>query len=420
MPYPRIFVSHSAKDELASRTLDAIQAKLDYRSGGQFDVFIDRERLEGGQKWRNVLFAQMYRAHGAVILFSEPVFDSTFVPTEVSILGSRPYLDADFLLIPVLLGGVTPARVEEKFPAVRLSETQMVGGGDPAAVAEEVRRLLLPLVPKHSAQTPLNRLEVMIADLLKDVPQAALSGAAEALNADPGAWQPDAGLPSQLARELWQADIIDAGAVIGETLRGHLDDEKARRLVELLAPSWVDPCMAEAIPEVAKGEPERRTLAVNGKLTFTAHMLVRRACCRAPDSSWPVATLTGAWDDDATESLRREIASALKSALKMDVGESDALLHHVLKRREQGPRHEPIFVAFIEPTPPPDVLAELRASFPTVTFFLLTGERLPEQDEAGECYFQPLEPGLPEGREEGAYYDYRTALTIAGVKAPTL
>lgn len=408
MPYPRIFVSHSAKDDLASRTLKAVERKLK----AEFDVFIDRLRLQPGQQWRNELFTRMYRSHGAVILFSEPVFDSTFVPTEVSILGSRPYLDPDFKLVPVLLGGVTRERVEERFSAVRLSEIQMVRGDKPAKVAEEVRRALLPLVQKQAPQTPFDKLELLIANLLKDVPQAALRGAAQTLGSDLSVWEPDADLQTKLARELWQADLIKSTQAISEDLGSYLDEQKVKDLVELIAPSWVDPGMAGLIPKVAKGERGRRALAVNGTIEFTAKMFVRRACCRAPRWSWPIVSVTAAWDERPAESLRAEITAALKSKL-LDADASDAHLHKILERREtQGSLNEPIFVMFPKPVPPPEVLSELRQAFPTVTFFLLTGEQLPETGDAEEGYFQPLSPGLPPGREDDAYWDYMTALSV--------
>ncbi|MEA3213474.1 MAG: hypothetical protein QOE70_6531 [Chthoniobacter sp.] len=406
-PNPRIFVSHSAKEKHAAAALERIELELNK----EFDVFIDRFRLQPGQLWRNELFTRMYRSHGAVILFSEHAFESDFVPTEVSILGSRPYLDADFKLLPVLLDGVTVEQVERKFSAVRLSELQVIQGGTPEEIAAAVRKAFLPLIPKQAAQTPFDKLEVMIANLLKEVPPAALRGAALRLGSDLSVWEPDANLQTQLARELWQADLIISTAAINEDLSSFLDKGQFESLVELIAPSWVDPRLAVSIPGVAKGHRDLRALGVNGTIAFTAQMFVRRACCRGPSVSWRIAPIAAAWDDRATDCLRTEITVALKSEFGMDQDEDDAILRAILEARETG-LNEPVFVMFPPPTPPREVLKELRVAFPTVTFFLLTGEHLPAPGEADTDYFQPLVPGLPPGQEWSAYIQYRTARSV--------
>jgi hypothetical protein len=123
--------------------------------------------------------------------------------------------------------------------------------------------------------------------------------------------------------------------------------------------------------------------------------------------------ISAAWDERATESLKAEITASLRSKLKLDTNDSDAILHKILEKRdEKGERNEPIFVIFPQPTPPSEVLKELRKAFPTVTFFLLTGEQLPALDDADAGYFQPLAPGLPPGEELDAYIQYRTARSI--------
>ncbi|HEX8144710.1 MAG TPA: toll/interleukin-1 receptor domain-containing protein [Pyrinomonadaceae bacterium] len=407
MPFPRIFISHSAKEEHAEATLKAIEEELQ----ADFDVFIDRFRLQPGQRWRNELFTRMYRSHGAVILLSKDALESTFVPTEVSILGSRPYLDEDFKLLPVLLGEVTREEVEQKFSALKLTEIQLLGGKSPKEVAQAVRQAFLQLIPKQAAQTPFEKLEHLIANLLKNVPEAALRGAAVTLGADLDVWEPDADLQTRLARELWQADFISSIQAVNDDLSGYLDERQVESLIELIAPSWVDPCLAGGIPSVARGERDRRALGINGTMAFTANMFVRRACCRAPKISWPVVTLSAAWDEHTVESLRAEINAALRSRFYMDADDGDAILRAILEERE-GKLKEPIFVMFPPPAPPAEVLKELRKGFPTVTFFLLTGESLPEPGEGEAAYFQSLVPGLAPGAEMRAYLEYKTARSI--------
>jgi len=51
MPKPLVFISHSAKDDLARSVLDKLRAAMD----PDFEVLLDQLRLQPGDRWRQEL-----------------------------------------------------------------------------------------------------------------------------------------------------------------------------------------------------------------------------------------------------------------------------------------------------------------------------------------------------------------------------
>ncbi|MFG0319420.1 MAG: toll/interleukin-1 receptor domain-containing protein, partial [Planctomycetota bacterium JB042] len=77
---PRIFISHSAKEEGAGAFLDGLAAALE---GEGFDVLLDRERLHAGDDWFGCISNWVEYCHGAIVLFSPAALRSEFVSFEV-------------------------------------------------------------------------------------------------------------------------------------------------------------------------------------------------------------------------------------------------------------------------------------------------------------------------------------------------
>lgn len=131
----RVFISHSAKDAIADDVLNKLYENLSQN----FEVLLDRERLEPGVEWRLELFSWLERCHGAVILLSEDALESSWVLQESTILNWRRHYEKDFTLIPVLLPSVNQGRLETGwFSAIDLTRIQMVSGNNGDEIVKSI------------------------------------------------------------------------------------------------------------------------------------------------------------------------------------------------------------------------------------------------------------------------------------------
>lgn len=64
MARPRIFISHSTRDEASGQVLEGLVAALHER---KYAPFLDRERLETGKPWRDPIYNDLLLCHGAVL-----------------------------------------------------------------------------------------------------------------------------------------------------------------------------------------------------------------------------------------------------------------------------------------------------------------------------------------------------------------
>jgi len=416
MTKPRIFISHSAKEPKAAEVLSRLINDLE----PDFRVLVDQERLStdedqllAGQDWRAKLFYWMSQAHGAVILFSESARESDWVRAEASVLAWRRLMDQGkhFTLIPALFAPVTRVDLEAKrFSAMRLTDLQLVRSEDVARVSRQVRAGLEHLLKGKPPETLIEKLERKIARLLRDVDAPELEGAASAIGADPDEWGADADPKLMLAAEMLRRGLPSVSRVIIE-LDVSLTRDARRELINLVTPTWVDLRAASGIPEIAAREGARRMLWVNGghpgAEEFTGNSFVRRACARSPDLAWAVLPVPNAAGEDAVGYYKQAIRKQLQSHVVKVEGAKDDEIRSVLARKERD--REPVFLLFTPPAPDAEVLDELRREFPTLTFFLLTGDCA----VSGLPDAELLRPELQAGEEQDAYAEFKYALTYA-------
>jgi len=407
-PKPRIFISHSAHESEAKTVLTELIKCLK----PDFEVLVDKQRLVAGQDFRDEIFSWINRAHGAVILFSSSALTSDWVRTEASVLAWRRALDKGraFTLIPVLLSPVKRADLETKeFSPMRFEALQLVRSDDPVKVCTDVRKGLEPLLQSPLPDTPLQKLGRKVATLLRKIDPAELVLAARAMKADLSDWTDEKEYPTLLAREMLEHGLEAAVKGIRE-LDDFLGRDDTRTLIELVAPVWVRIPAASAIPQIAtRPDKALRKLWVNGgddDPRFTAEHFVRRACCRPPDTCWPVLLVPPDSGEDEAGHYKRVIKERLRNEVLRIENANDSLVKDVLAKKDRD--EEPVFVAFSPPGPDVDVIAALRTEFPTLTFFILTGNQpLGRAHPLVDVQF--LEPKLQAGEEFAAYSEYVNA-----------
>jgi hypothetical protein len=415
-PKPRIFISHSAHEEVAEAILDNLVDSL----ATNFDVFCDKKRLIAGEEWRDELFTAMQRAHGAVILFSADALKSGWVRTESSVLAWRRTLvqSKSFPIIPVLLKPVTRADLEGKeFSPMRLSTLQLVRSNNSAQINKQVKQGLQQLLKLAPPATPMENLAQTVATLLENIKEGVLLNAATAMDVDVSEWNDSKEYPLLLANEMLKGGLASARLAIRK-IDEILGPDKTSTLIEMIAPVWVNQHAASVIPQIATREAEViRSLWVNGGdkyPEFTARHFVRRACCRAPNFCWPVLPIAapGSGEHDVAYYKYKILASIKSKVFRID-DDDEAVVKALLDQRETD--KEPIFVVFFPPGPEPELITALGKEFPTLTFFILTGNQVPGTLPVGVEY---LEPMLQAGEEAKAYIHYKTATSYIILAGP--
>jgi hypothetical protein len=404
----RIFISHSAHEPEARGILQSLVLALE----PDFETLVDYRRLQDGEAWRDELFRMMNIADGAIILFSGSALDSIWVRTEASILSWRHTLDKSFILLPVLLHPLTSESLAVKeFSPMKLDALQAIKSDDVKDIVSRVRDKFKGLKRRD---TLYERLERQTASILRGIHDpAAVKDAAEQLGIDTNEWGFNDDQHLLLAVEMLKSGLTAPNKFWRE-LNRYLNADTIEKLIEMVSSTWVDLRAARWIPEVVRRESDRRLLAVNGGLDdvaeFTGISYVRRACCCAPDTSWPVLPVANAAGEDVVGYYKKTIWAKLKGRIAKDPDVSDKRLKEILNALEQ--ENEPLFVLFHPPLPDQQVLGELRAEFPTLTFFLLTGgKRLPQQG-GQPVGLELLEPELAPGEDDRAYTMYCKAHSV--------
>ncbi|MEN8261712.1 MAG: toll/interleukin-1 receptor domain-containing protein [Pseudomonadota bacterium] len=173
MPALKLFVSHSSKTEENLQVLEDVCRGLWEAYGTTIEILVDRDGkgLVSGHDWEKRLNEWLAECHSAVILFSEAALNrSDWVKKEATILSWRRERDPNFILIPVLLDGLTAdALTNGLFGTLRIDKSQCISSGSTAdAIVNEIQKALgdPEIVAALCGQTPLKKLEGVITKLL--------------------------------------------------------------------------------------------------------------------------------------------------------------------------------------------------------------------------------------------------------------
>jgi len=217
MPKPRIFISHSAKDDFTVKVRDQLYETL---KTAEFEPLLDKD-LESGKEWRVQLRTWLGLCHGAVILFSKNIFEtsaerligSPWVLNEASILIWRRELDKNFFVLPIMLPEVEVTVLNKGlFEPLNLPELQAISVQEAKdelieSIVDCIVKRLQDLKDKLALTSPLQRLEKVIVDGLKKLDQADLEDVAQALAIDLGPWRADEQCATAFVRALFHRDI---------------------------------------------------------------------------------------------------------------------------------------------------------------------------------------------------------------------
>jgi hypothetical protein len=181
------------------------------------------------------------------------------------------------------------------------------------------------------------------------------------------------------------------------------DKEYVEKILEIVAPHWVDATAAGRLPSVAKCEP-RCAIAMNGAAlsNFTAYMYVRRAYPLSRRER--VLSVPSANSGDIVDHVTRELYRHAQREKRLPVSseaskeeQKTAVIKHFDKDKLR------YFVVLSNPHPSKADLKELMTRFPKLTFILGTEDELPDPEPEGVVCLKPEVDLDEEERQRAAH-----------------
>lgn len=389
---PPIFISHSsAPDEDQAALIQAIKDKF----SADFEILLDQDLLQAGDKWRDELHTWMaFCRAGVVILSPGVVAKPDWVLKELTILTWRQSLDREFVLIPVLLPSVQRSNFSRNdFAPLLIGDLQMAKGGTAEIIAQLERRLK---DVREREPTDIENLIDKIGGRLKPLKPDECRAIARKLAADPIGWDSRISEHELLARRMIHADFdLLCDVLIEKSVR--IGADAACEILEWLFTFWINPEAVASIPKIAAGP--HRAIAVNGSDPLTGRLYVRRAYCDYPPGriAAPINNDRGELAVDDIENQLCDFFGNLDPALMRE--KNKQRVKRYLEKMGLDISGRPIFVV-IDGLLPPQSLLTLQAKYPRFTFVLTSGKTLPAEDYYPSGSIHLLRPELDPDTEE--------------------
>jgi hypothetical protein len=399
----RIFISHSSLgDSYAELVRDTVRTQLETRG---HTVLLDTARLEPGDEWRSVLYQWLGECDAAVVLLNEKALASSWVAREAAILLWRRALGSPVRIVPVLVGGLRSTSGQESWYrellALEAARIDAPGTGQAEAetLAERTVARIGDVTTLPAADVPLGAWLQDVAECLNGIKPERLARAARHLNVRDEDWHNNTLLPGaemflayQLLVRPLSVEVVQAIADLARA--GEMTDERFRRLVSLIRPTWVDadaarqlisgsepgdPSAAAAVspPAGERPDPSAWMFGINAGLEGTLKTYVERATCCAIYGYWAFS-LSGVHGEAATEELVAQSEMAIRAALNVRGNRT------IDKDDFAVPRVKGAFLLFDPGVANPAKLAEvartLHDRYPRLTVLMATGRQLPPSD----------------------------------------
>jgi len=402
MPSPRIFISHSAKDDPA-----LLWQLHDSLVAAGYRVLMDEARLQPGAEWRNEIYLWIQRAHGAVILLSEAASRSDWVYFEIAALVQRKWLEPDFHLMPLLVPPVINTLLGEKrfepFDLGRL-HTETVGA-DPDRAIARVMNVFQPLLAA-SGDTPVDRLATVVSRELPRDPHV-LERTAHVLDVHVDGQEDTIATPSFIARSLFHAAAEKIRDAVAEVAAGGMSRSQVKKVVDVTVPFWVDPrAVVELVREAARPAGPHRILLLTAQWTQIGRMYAHRAALQYP-MKWAVIPVTDSGGEDFVGAIVSEIRAWFRAIDELLEGAKDSEVDSAIAKTAAN---DPVFVILPAGTTMADAVA-LRRRYPLCVFILLGADRPEEAPPATDDAIL-LEPRMEQAREDIIQTQYLACLRL--------
>lgn len=391
---------HRARLEWAQLVCSAVMGQLN----DDFDVWLDRDRIEPGALWRLEIFTALHRCAAGVLLLDDDAFASPWVRQEAMILNFRRRLNPAFVLVPVLLDGGSSRRFDDReWSPLGLRDIQALKQSH-EEVADEVACRLRNLVPCAEDAAMADWVATIGGHLrpLATTHPEKLSGACAILRITPDDWAADnASAIAPFAQALLSADQVTIGKVLRQDLRAAMADREARQeLRRLLLPLWVDLAAAAGVAAALGGPADVRRALLNTDDEDVAREYVDRAVHCANDVL--VVRHTAVYGEDGELEIFGELEQLVIAETPGRRKGRYTAAQFEKWLAEYGWRMVLLLGVRLSPDRTADLIGRLTARFPGLAVFVLTGPALPDRAVAVRLRAVLVEPPLDDQAEDRA------------------
>jgi hypothetical protein len=305
----RVFVSYCRHDQQTRRIRDAIAAALKVHT-----VFIDDLVIEPSGPWRAIINDELAGCRAAVVLIDRPALASHWVIKEVNILLWRLALGSNLTIIPVLLGGVALDEIQAAGIGELLERNFLrMTAADESEALHQIAEVIdqIPETPQLG-EDPMSdwveRVAVELGGLSDDdlhLPACELDGSKKWVS-----YKVRRDRLRFLAHQLIDQGLDGSVHRAAARMRGRLIDERLRRFIGEVLPSWVDAGGAHRLLTAARA-PARPVVVLNAKRHRTGRQYFDRATCRAV-IGYRVAVAAAVPGDDPV----RDLIGAMEISLR--------------------------------------------------------------------------------------------------------
>ena len=356
---PLIFISHAGKDaeqaevdpdndqaverrrmleyaRLARTNIVSILEQSNDAEAG-FEVWLDQDRIIGGDSWSAELDHALHACHGAVILLDAIALESDWVREEATILLDRASRHERLLVVPVFLGALSVEDViaHGSPSAIKISKTQAIDLPSEDMTADNASRLAALVaerfvgLSREDDDTPRGRWVRDISILVdKAAPDSQISAAKNFDIGEPE-WHALSAPHVTLADKLIHAGLTNIEAPLVELLRGGMPAEFGHKLIDGVLPIWVDPEVADRL-KLSLEDDDTRFIVLSVRWEQSGREHLQRAYFGRV--RWEILSSTVPSGEAVTAHVLDQIASLLREHLKLE--EDDDLVSEL--RDEQG------------------------------------------------------------------------------------
>ena len=410
MSKPKLFISHSTNGlGLMDRSV-LIREHLYSVLSKEWDVFLDKERIKPGDKWRPEIIENLWQAQAGIILFNKKATKSDWVTSEALILCFLKSMNPQFTLIPVLLDG---KKIDDtcfkRYEPFQLNAIQNIQDDRTFEPEDFVKEKIIPyLDPKKVGSTPMNEWVTSVTGILKNADINQLGCAAEKLGLDTKeklSPLPENQRKDRLSRSL--AELMHYMAP-SESVKAFVDlikglNSGANKLGTFLKVKWVENEAAEILLYASHYPEKIGILAINTIQLKETEQYLNRARIEVQAKAVHIFTVVGG-GGDTDEAVKKNIANQICKTIfpggvlvGKDLKElplSQALNIHLKQGR--------VAICALPPEYTKErILAYLRCLYPKIIFIVQVPEKLTQFSAIGG---KPLSPPLNE-KKHNEFFD---------------
>ena len=394
MSKPILFISHSTSSlPETDRCVEVKECLVSLLSGSGWDVFIDEQKINPGDKWRTKIIHNLAHAQAGIILFNEEATShSDWVTAEALILCFRKSVNPNFQIIPVLLDDKTlHDTCFKQYEPFQLNEIQAISDDKSLSPGEFADKIAAHFDYDKAGPQKTNQWVHRVTQLLKDVDVEGLKCAAEELELV----EYSCDLQNRHVVELMHHNppLRNIGAF--REMLNQLDPEKARRLFLHLEAKWVENEAVQILINASRKPDEIGLLTINARAIEYTENYFNRAKIEIHDvQTVSVSGAAGEGEDVILCKIEQAIHDKFFQGRgyfdddNTELPQSQAILKHLASQNKV------VICALPSEYAKERILKELRQRYPMIIFLVQVGSQAEHMTRFNSIGGKPLNPPL--------------------------